>query len=234
MSDSGQALASFYVNVPPGCRSRYKVLAAIASDLYCEYRMEVSFIGRDGNNDRVATEPQHYEWTGPFESRVLDLGVIDLTSMSVPFLSHPYTSTILRVTIYARTMEQILSDVGDDIQFLRGHLIPVQDEFGYMQAGWVADGGGMEVYSNYDAGNPYLAEESVNVLNGDYTGRISVALDATFGGNVITLIPNVKQTVMIVPMLSTTTDWRAASLPTNGESGLTYIAIRPRYLHLPG
>lgn len=234
MTDSGKAIHSFYVNIPPGCRSRYKMLAYITSDIYCEYRMRVNFIGRASDVSRVATEPQHYEWTGPFLGRMLDLGVIDFTSLSVPFMSHPYAGTVLQVTIYARTMEQILVDPSGSVQFLRGHLVPVQDEFGYMQAGWKTDGSGREVYSNYDAGNPYVAEESVNKFDGDLTGRISMGLDMTYGGNVITLIPNIRQTLMFVPLISVSTDWRASTLGTNGETGDTYLAIRPRYLHLPG
>lgn len=234
MSDAGYSLYSFYVNVPPGCRGRYKLVASIASDIWAEYRMRVSFIGRASSSSRVATEPQYYEWVGPYEGRVVDLGMIDLTSMSNPFMSHPYTATVLQIIVYARSVEEIVENTSDVIKFNRGYLVPAQDEFGMMHAGWANDGAGREVYSNYDAGNPYIAEESVNLFDGDLSGRVSMGLDATYGGNIITLIPNVKQTLLFVPMLSTSTDWRAMTMPTNGETGGTYVAIRPRYLHLPG
>lgn len=234
MGESGAALYSFYVNVPPGCRSRYKFVAALQSDILAEFRMRVSFIGRASASSRIATEPQYYEWVGPYGNRTIDLGLIDLTSMTNPFMSHPYTGTVLQIIIYARTQEEIVSDTADVIGFLRGYLVPAQDEYSYMQAGWKNDGAGREVYSNYDAGNPYIAEESVNLFDGNLSGRVSMGLDATYGGNIVTLIPNVKQTILFVPMLSVSQDWRAAGLQTNGETGDTYVAIRPRYLHLPG
>lgn len=235
MGDSGHIVYQFYINVPPGCRSRYKVVAQMTSDLTCEYRMKVGFLGRGASGDRVETEPQFYEWVGPFGSRMIDFGLIDLTSMTVPFMSHPYSATVLSISIYARTSEEILTDSGDDIIFSRGYLVPAQDEFAYMQAAWKNDGSGFEVYSNYDAGNPYIAEENISMMDAtSIPARISIGLDATYGGNVITLVPNVDQTLLFVPLLSVSTDWRSASIPSNGDTGDTYVAIRPRYLHVPG
>lgn len=235
MGDSGYGIYTFNINVPPGCRSRYKMVGYIDSDILAEYRMRVGFVGRGTSGDRVFTEPQYYEWTGPYESRMIDFGMIDLTSYSVPFMSHPYSACVLQITIYARTAEEIVTDTSDEIKFLRGYLVPAQDEFAHMQAAWKTDGTGFEVYSNYDPANPYIAEENISMMDATSTAaRVSIGLDATYGGNVITLVPNVDQTIFIAPLLSTATDWRSAIIPTNGQTGDTYVAIRPRYLHVPG
>jgi hypothetical protein len=234
-SELGTIVYSTQVNIPPGCRGKYKFISSVLNSqgLNLEYQMKVQFIGYEAGFG--ATEPQFYEWTGLYIGSTIDFGVIDLTSVSAPFLSHPYSSIQMNISIMVRTMQTITST--SNFQIIGCHLIPVQDEFAYMQAGWRYDGSGYEVYSNYDPSNPYIAEESANFINNsgnNASGKLAVGLDATYGGNIITLQPGVEQTLLFVPLFGVTSDWRAHTIISNGRTGSTYVAIRPRYLHLPG
>lgn len=236
-SETGMMIYSKYVNVPPGCRGKYKMIAYIATDpgRLLEYRMRVQYTGYNGSTFGT-TEPQYYEWGGPYGGILADLGTIDLTSVSAPFLSHPHSYVQMLITIMARTT-QTLPIVNPTNATVHGaYLIPASDEFAYMQAGWKYDGTGYEVYSNYDPTNPYIGEESANYFNNggnSATGKLMVGLDATYGGNVVTLLPGVDQTLLFVPLFGVTSDWRRHVL-ASGKTGNTYVAIRPRYLHLPG
>ena len=233
-TEDGFVTATKRFTIPPGCKSRYKVLLNfLNSDAnLLEYSMNVSFLGYDGTAVRVTTGTQKFDWVRPpITSRYVDLGIIDLNPTSSPFLLHPNTVTEMDITIYLRTEETLIS--GDDIVLDSIYLVPVQDDTGYFHCVWKFDYEGREVFSNYDPSNPYICEISHNVLDGASPDTaFSVPLDATYAGNPITLIPGVTNTLLFLPIFSTnTSDWRIGSLEA-GDTGGGYIAIRPRFLNI--
>jgi hypothetical protein len=233
-TENGYSTVSKRFTIPPGCKSRYKVLLNFlnSDNLLLEYSMNVSFLGYDGTAVRVVTGTQKFDWVRPpITSRYVDLGIIDLNPLNSPFLLHPNGACEMDVTIYIRSEETLVS--GDDIVLDSIYLVPVQDDTGYFHAVWKFDNEGREIYSNYDPSNPYILEISHNMIDGASPDTAFVVpLDATYAGNPITLIPGVLNTVLILPIFSTnTSDWRVGSLEA-GNSGSGYIAIRPRFLNI--
>ena len=104
-----------------------------------------------------------------------------------------------------------------------------------MHAVWTYDGYGREVYCNYDSNYPYIAEVSANFFDSTSLTNISgVGLNGTYAGNVITLVPGIDNTLLILPIFSVSTmDWRGGTAISSGQtSGDTYVAIRPRCLQV--
>lgn len=230
-SETGYAIGSVNFTVPQGCTSRYRVLIkkTVSGCTNYDIRMNVEYYGFNGST-MVVSKPVEYSWVRASNGDV-DLGMIDLTPRSLGLLNHPNSFTYGRISYYIRAVSEI--SVGATAIVSEVFLVPAQDEYSYMFAAWDYDGAGREIYCNYDPNNPYLAEVSSTHTDGDYDLIFVGGLDYTMAGNVITLIPNVDNTLLFLPMFSPTNvmDWRYSTFSTGAKTNTTTVAIRPRYLY---
>ena len=218
--------ASF--TIPPGCMSKYRVYAHVSTDIDMDLQMQITFTG---NTSTASTDPMKYPWIRTTRGTAVDLGVLDLSPKVLPFMSHPGAFAKGRIKIHARALEDLSS--GDEVTFYSIFLVPAQDEYAYLHAAWDLDDTGREVYCNYDPNNPYIAEVSNNHMDSATELAYTVGLDYTNAGSVITLIPNVDNTLLFLPLYSVASyvDWRTSIFSSSTYSGEVSVAIRPRYLY---
>lgn len=230
-TDDGYFIGSANFTVPQGCSSRYRVLIqkTVTNCTNYDIRMNVEYYGYNGST-MVVSKPIEYNWTRASHGAV-DLGMIDLTPRALGLLAHPYSFTYGRVSFYIRAVSQISS--GATAQVSEIFMVPAQDEYSYMLAAWDYDGQGREIYCNYDPNNPYLAEVAGTHIDGISNINFAGGLDYTMAGNVITLIPNVDNTLLFLPMNSPVNvmNWRYSTFSTTARTNTTTVAIRPRYLY---
>lgn len=231
-TSAGGILKFWNAVVPPGCTSKYKCYVSIPTNIDCEYKMTVNVLGYGGPSGRVTTGTQEYDWVKiPAASGYVDLGVIDLSPTSSPFLIHPGILSEIQIAFYVRATATIPNPSSIVINGM--YLIPCPDEHSYFHAVWTYDGYGREIYCNYDPSNPYIAEVAANWWDNIYTATQGTGLNATYAGNVITLIPGVDNTIIMVPVFSASSmDWRYGTFASGTNTGAIYLAIKPRYIQV--
>ena len=196
-----------------------------------EVSMGVLFLGSDGSNFS-GTDPIRYDWIKPELSTTLtSLGVIDLSPESAPFLLNPNSFGYGSINFYLHAITPITTGAVADVSYVL--LVPDSDDNALMHAAWSFDSAaGREVYCNYDPNNQYIAEVDANHFDSGYNGNSSiVGLDYLMTGNIITLIPNVDNTIVFYPVYQTQGNWRQSIVNTAGHTQETSLAIRPRYLY---
>lgn len=228
----GGTFSTTSFTIPKGCHSRYKIYADIniSGVQYYEVSMGIAYYTLAGTSV-AATEDIQYDWIKPESDSILvDMGMIDLSPKSSPFMLQPGAFSYGKITLKLRAISNISSPGSAKLDYIL--FVPAQDDNSYMHAAWDYDSAsGREVYCNFDPNNPYLAEVDANHFTTGYNGSSSVAgLDFTMAGNVITLIPGVDNTIVFFPLLVATGNWRGAQATAGGHTGETSLAIRPRYL----
>lgn len=236
-SDNGFFFASGKIVIPPGCKSKYRVYASFnpgaLPSVGLEFMMTAFYLGFvSPSGGRVSTVANQYDWVRlPPGASYIDLGVLDFTPDSSPFLLHPQVSSEMDLQFSVRSDNELANPSNLTIRGV--YLVPCQDEYACMHVVWKFDGFGREVFCNYDPAHPYVAEVSANYFDEPFEIANAVPLDATYSGNIITLIPGVINTLLFIPVFSTnTSDWRIGTFTTNSLTGEIYVAIRPRYLYI--
>ena len=255
MSKDGTIVDSFYVNFPAEATGKYKVLCQMEWNqaLDPEFRMQLAYRGFVSGTWWEDTKDAGFDWVRGFEGylrNIVDLGTIDLTPSGAPSRGHPGSHSMATATLYVRGAENEAVDY--QIGLTKVFLCPVQDDDGFLWAGWKFDGTGREVYSNFDVRNPYIAEISASMSDKDATNTIYddatdvtlenvrvVSLDESHVGNMLTLMPGVDNTIVFAPLVTGLLGnpdfrgsyWNTASV---GITNAVTIAIRPRYLIVGG
>lgn len=252
MSEDGFNFDDFEINVPKEARGRYRIMAEVTHSGIgrADIRAVLSYKGFDGlDGSPKWTKGSYFDWVRTGVARtIVDLGVLDLTPSGLPHRSHPGSSGMIRVELYARgSLTSKPPDTSMNVRLIRAFIVPVQDEDSFLWAGWSYDGIGREVYSNYDYSNPYIGEVSASVSDKKGTPiysnsgdvklgtAMSVGLDETHIGAPITLIPGVTNTILMAPTVTgwpgiEYSDFRASYFDDSGNTGEVSISIRPRYL----
>lgn len=228
--ETGYLVGTLYYVIPPGCHSRYKLYGRVATTGFTpELSSKIYYGGySDWTVSKLYSGGAQSDWTTIAEtSNWADLGIIDLTSNGMPSSMHPGASGEIKIEIYARTLSTIQNPANITIDLV--YLFPCPDENSWFHAGWTDDGDQHEHYCNYDLSAPYMVETMLSG-SGVY-GRV-MPLNGTYGGNYITLIPNVDNTIMMVPLDSGTSDWRRTEFLNIGQTGYTTISYKPRYMVL--
>ncbi len=256
MSATGATVDSFYLNFPKEATGKYKILAQFEWDqaLDPEFRMSLAYRGfLNSGSWWQDTKDASFDWSRGFEGylrNIIDLGTIDLTPSGAPSRGHPNSHAMATATVYARGAEN--EAVSYNIGLTKIFLCPVQDDDGFLWAGWKFDGEGREVYSNFDFRNPYIGEISASLSDKDAADTMYadatdvtldnarvVSLDESHVGNMLTLMPGVDNTLVFAPLLTGITgnpDFRGSYWDTS-DIGLTQavtVAIRPRYIMVGG
>lgn len=236
---TGSSIGSGYFTVPPGCRSKYRIVLDVstASETTYELMSEVRFFSTSEIGGVVkanSTQPILSDWVLK-ESDTIHLGVLDLTPSAMGFSNHPGTIIQGEIQVKLRAVANIPSS-GATFNINAIFLIPCQDDDSYLEAAWMFSGNNREVYCNYDYNNPYVAETSANHFDVNFSGYArTVGLDYTASGSPITLIPNVVNTVIFYTKTGANGDWRSYKYGNGTFTGLprtgrVSLAIRPRYL----
>lgn len=229
-TDNGLLVTSLYYNIPYGCHSRYKVYVKISSTGYTPELSAKMYYGgyNTSGGHKIYSGGAQFDWTTIAESsNWADLALIDLTASAMPASMHPSASGEVKIEIYTRAIGAIQNPASLTIDL--AYLIPCPDENSWFHAGWTDDGSQYEHYCNYDMDNPYMAE-SLAPDEGSY--RRVMPLNGTYGGNFITLIPKLDNTLVMIPLDGNATDWRRTSFGGSGQTGRTEISYKPRYLVL--
>lgn len=227
-SESGFYLTGAYINIPQGCRSRYKVYVRFSASGYVpEFAMSTAYAGFSASySSHLYSGNAKYDWTLPGSgSDFADLGIIDFTASGTPALAHPYVGGKMLISIYTRSVDTITNPASCTIGWI--YLIPCQDDNSWIHAAWTDDGAERETFCNYDQLNPYMAE--TKIADTTFGTRYIMPLNGTYGGNFITLIPDVDNTILCFPIFSTQTDWRRSSIPSGSTNDSVHIAYRPIY-----
>lgn len=234
-SATGYGVGSVGFTVPPGCRSKYRVYANFTFTggiSVGEFAMDIRFVGYNGTS-RAETLSTIYDWVSARLDAAVDLGILDLTPRVTPHLLHPSGMLEGRIYFLFRSDGNVPNPTTCKVNNV--FLVPCQDDYAYMHAKWVYDGVGREVFCNYDAANPYMAEVAGNQFDSSYPGIVSIVpLDGTYSGNMITLMPNVDNTLLFLPMgtaLAGSGDWRHSTFSAAAKTQSTSVAIRPRFLY---
>lgn len=233
---TGRQICFVDFTIPKGCRSKYKIIAGItfnSNDPTVEIMSRISFIGVNPSNGwQIYTQPTLSDWVLMDFSKI-QLGTVDLTPSGTGFTNHPMAFGRGKIEIYLRAMSNVVMSPATVVTVNYVYLVPVQDQDGCFEASWAYDGAGYEFYCNYDYNNPYVAEADRNYFSSGFDGNAIVNdLDYSSNAGPITLIPGVKNTVVMLSTFGVSTgNWRYGAISPGGETRNTYLAIRPRYLH---
>jgi len=227
--EDGMVLTAKAITVPYKCRSRYKVYIHFdkAGGFIPEFSMATGYGGYASSySSKLYSGFSKYDWVMPGgTSSFVDLGILDFTASGTPGLAHPYVSSELMITFYMRSTNDV--PVGSTMLINGFYLVPCQDDNSWFHAAWTDDGAERETFCNYDQLNPYMIETEPP-SNTDIVH--AMPLNGTYGGGFITLIPNQINTLLMLPIFSTDTDWRKSTLSIGGTLDYTRIAYKPRFV----
>lgn len=229
-SEDGLYVTSLYFNVPYGCHSRYKVYITFTATGYTPELSGKIFYGGYGTSygGKLYSGGSKFDWIAPgVVTNWADIALIDLTASAVPGFMHPAASGEVKIDILTRSIGTISNPASLEIESV--YLIPCPDENSWFHAGWTDDGDEYEHYCNYDMDNPYMVE---TIQQGVGSYRRVMPLNGTYGGNFLTLIPKLDNTIVMVPLFTTTTNWRETIFPEASYTGYTSVSYKPRYLVL--
>lgn len=231
-ADDGYWFKTFYLTVPYGCKSKYRVYLIFATTGYSpEFMMKTSFMGNyDITGLRFAGGENRYDWTLPGDnSNFVDLGMLDFTTSSTPSLGHPNAASELQIKLYTRTYQDITNPA--TLTLAGAYFIPAQDDNSWFHASWPFDGRHYQTFCNFDLQNPYMCEAESSV--GVPTFQRVMPLDGSYGGGFITLIPGQNNTIMMIPLVGSTENWRESAIPTNSAyCDNIQIAYRPTFVNI--
>lgn len=227
-TEDGVLVKDIHYTIPYGCHSRYKVYLVFS---YTGHAPEVSakmYYGGynySGAGGKLYSGGARFDWTSPATSaNWVDVALIDTTANANPSAMHPYINSDILLQVYVRSKSAIANPATFNISY--AYLVPCPDENSWFHAGWTDDGEQYEYYCNYDMANPYMVESSYPTAGG---GRRAMPLNGTYGGNLITLIPQVQNTIVMLPVFTTNSDWRSSTLSTSGTTGAVEISYKPMY-----
>lgn len=249
-SPEGYYIGSAYFNVPPGCKSKYRIIANVVGSVNLlpstlELMSTVSFalpvvsstiyVTRNEQSTitdisalSTQTEATTSDWV-LLEGNVVQLGVLDFSPNSAGFTGHHGANSFGVINFRLRAVSNIKTNATFTIE--RVLLIPCQDDDSYLDAAWTYTGSGYQVYCNYDYSNSYIAHSNSCYFDSGYNGiSQTLGLDATYSGAPVTLIPNVKNTIIFYAREGTNGNWRDYQYKESASTGKTSLAIRPRYL----
>ena len=230
--DGGYWAKTFYLNIPYGCRSRYRVYLLFSATGYTpEFMMKTYFLGNSSDTGvPIAGGECRYDWTLPGNnSNFVDLGLLDFTASGVSPLNHPNATSELQINVYTRTYELISNPA--TLNLLGAYFIPAQDDNSWFHASWTLDGRKYQTFCNFDLQNPYMCEAESSV--GVPAFQRVMPLDGTYGGNYITLIPGYNNTIMMIPLMGTSRDWRESVIPDNTAiCDRIQIGYKPTFLSI--
>jgi len=229
MSDDGYSVTNAYVVAQPGVSGRYKIIASIDMDTANIEAQAYVF----ASNSVVTSDAFKTNWIRPPANTVYwmaDLGVIDFTPRGSRGADHPDTTIVYGISLRFRLLEAV--SASSDLTINGIYLIPCDDANSYIHAGWNTSRDGIEVYSNFNPSAPYIAESVVDYrTTSGAVDNLIVPLDESHQGSMITLIPNVTNTIMCVPIFgSQTREFRDKSTTTSTNTDRATVVIRPRYL----
>lgn len=254
MSEIGIQFDSFIVNMPKEAKGKYRILVEVDADSVLDridLRAVLYYQGFDRDTgNTIDTQGAFFEWVAINAAQtraIADLGVLDLTPNGLPHRSHPGSNGRVKIGVKARGTQTTNPGGVRTIELTRAMLVPMQDEDAFLWTGWIYDGSGREVYTNYDYDNPYIGEISASSTDKyvqtiyadsadvDLSSIYAVGLDETHIGAPITLIPGVRNTIVVAPTMtwtpgSYTSDFRNCYFHASGATGEIALSIRPRYL----
>lgn len=247
---SGMEVTSFYLNIPQKARGKYKIVAYVSGNAglnpadAIELRLYATYLGYNAaeSGDVVKTQNSLFDWSR--RNGLIDFGTIDFTPFGTPATGHPGSSLRAKFSILVRSNYRFTSTATITINGIG--IFPCSDNNSFLWTGWKVDGFGREVFCNYDYQNPYIAEVSAaypdkeNMADANFTNYTTIelddvstiALDETHVGNVLTLIPGVKNTIVFAPLtkLGSTSFYKDFYFFNSSRTGSVVVAIRPRYL----
>ena len=229
-SENGVFVRSLYFNVPWQCRSRYKLIVTVSNlvGYTPEFASKIFYGGYADTVQKLWSGGAISDWVvSGNSSNWIDVGLLDFTANATPALSHPFSVGEVRIDLYTRSISTIANPA--TVNFGYAYLVPCPDENSWFQPLWSDDGDQYEHFCNYDMENPYMVE-SYHPEYGSY--RRSMPLNGTFGGNFITLIPQLTNTIIMIPVIaSSKTNWRESIINAGfGHTGETIISYKPRFL----
>lgn len=227
-TEDGAFVKDIYYNIPYGCHSRYKVyLVFTATGFTPEVSAKMYYGGYNysGAGGKLYSGGGRFDWTTPATtSNWVDVALIDTTANANPSAMHPYVNSEVLLQIHVRSKSAIANPATFNIT--HAYLVPCPDENSWFHAGWTDDGEQYEYYCNYDMSNPYMVESAYPSSAG---GRRAMPLNGTYGGNFITLLPDVQNTLLMLPIFTTSSDWRSSVIADSGNTGAVEISYKPMY-----
>lgn len=225
-SETGTLATSIIYNVPFGCHSRYKLYLKFSKTGFDpELSAKIYYGGYD--IVKLYSGGMSTDWTVPATTNTnwVDVAIIDLTANAVSGFQHPVSAAEIKIEIYARSRTTISNPANITIQ--HAYLIPCPDENSWFHSGWTEDGDQYEHFCNYDMSNPYMIETLAPSVSGY---RRIMPLNGTYGGDMLTLIPQIDNTIVMIPVEGGFSDWRKSSFLGTGYTGAVEISYKPRYL----
>lgn len=228
MDSFGKLLGKFNVNIQRGVYGKYKVLAHISGpNTNHEVRLSVKSFTHNGYSS-----PSYSGWIAhPVggNAALIDMGTIDLSPQSRKAGLRPISDQVLACAVYARGLQAPTGT--HTISIGSVFLVPCEDENSMLRVGWIFDGPGFEEFCNYDKERPYIVEVNAGYTPPTYSVSDHTTvfqLDETHDGNVITLIPGLTNTIMFVPIVGATGDYRNYYWSNTGDTGPVTVSIKPQ------
>jgi hypothetical protein len=237
-STGTMSIVSKTVLVQPGTTGKYRVLASLTSGgtMVSDYEIKTQYSISGASGGLImsvgASETGWIRAPVGAGAWMADLGVIDLTPSGTRGTTHPGASMFVNIATQLRLMRPPLAGATLYVGCL--HLVPCSDDFSYVRAGWpLADDTGIQVYSNFDTRGPYMIRaikdyRAPNSYPNLYNGILPI--DESHDGEIITLVPGVTNTLLIVPLSGgSSSDFRNKVSSASLTTGNVTVAIRPRY-----
>jgi hypothetical protein len=228
--EAGVSVYEHAILVQPGITGKYKLYAQINNvSALVQYSLAVSTIGFA--NTSVVSRTA---WSKPRSANSLvELGVIDLTPSGALPIGHPDGIQILQYRIYMRLSFNPVA--GDTMNVPICYLVPCSEDSSYLCGGWSDISSGYVVMSNFDSQNPkiYKTLYDYTALTTANIGGSILQLDETHAGDIVTVFPETRNAIMVVPLYeSGSSDYRSHSVTASGYVSSVKVAIKPRYLFI--
>jgi hypothetical protein len=232
LGENGYGLQDMRIVVPEGVHGKYKILFGVTTgsgNVVLEYRATLFAEGPNYTNTIYRTN-----WVSlpPLTSMgMVDLGVLDLSVASTPQTMLPGGYSLFQISVSGRLVSNV---TGGTVTPYGIWLVPCDDERSYLRVAWnvISNWPGFQLITNFDP-----RKSLITMVNRDYRTGFSgisqpsmvTSLQQTHEGAPITLIPNIENTLLFIPLFGVNQDYRTA-IPTTGiRTGTTTLSIRPAY-----